>query len=101
MRIDKYLWCVRVFKTRTVATDACKKEEVLLNGQVPKPSQKVSIGDIVKVKKAPIWRTYKVLDVIDKRVGASLVEGNIEDITPEEELSKLQEFIDEKKFYLR
>lgn len=101
MRIDKYLWCVRVFKTRTVATDACKKEEVLLNGQIPKPSQKVSVGDIVKVKKAPIWRTYKIEKVIDKRVGASLVSENVTEITPEEELQKLKEYIDEKKFYLR
>lgn len=101
MRIDKYLWCVRVFKTRTVATDACKKEEILLNDQIPKPSQKVSVGDIIKVKKEPIWRTFKVENIIEKRVGASLVSDNISDITPKEELKKLQEFIDDKNFYLK
>ncbi|WP_281614420.1 S4 domain-containing protein [Flammeovirga sp. SubArs3] len=100
MRVDKYLWCVRIFKTRTIATDACKKEEVILNGSIPKPSQKISAGDIVEVKKAPIWRKFKVLQVIDKRVGASLVAENVEEITSKEELDKLKEYIDEKRFYL-
>ncbi|MBB6459994.1 RNA-binding S4 domain-containing protein [Flammeovirga kamogawensis] len=101
MRIDKYLWCVRVFKTRSLATDACKKEEVLLNGKVPKPSQKVTEGDVIDVRKAPIWRKYKVLNVIDKRVGAPLVEENLEEITTKEELDKLNEYIEEKRFYLK
>ncbi|OHX66363.1 RNA-binding S4 domain-containing protein [Flammeovirga pacifica] len=100
MRIDKYLWCVRIFKTRTVATDACKKEEVLLNGNVPKPSQKIATGDIVEVKKDPIWRKFKVVNLIDKRVGASLVNDNVQEITSKEELSKLKDYIDEKRFYL-
>lgn len=59
------------------------------------------VGDIIKVKKTPIWRTYKALNIIDKRIGAGLVEENLEDITPQEELNKLKEYIDEKKFYLR
>ncbi|AZQ63048.1 hypothetical protein EI427_12620 [Flammeovirga pectinis] len=101
MRIDKYLWCVRVFKTRSLATDACKKEEVLLNGKMPKPSQKVTERDVIDVKKTPIWRKYKVLKVIDKRVGASLVEENLEEITVKEELDKLNEYIEEKRFYLK
>ena len=89
VRIDKYLWAVRVFKTRTQATDACRKGKVTVDQMPAKPSRMVSAGDIIRVKKLPVIYSYRVLDPIEKRVGARLVEEHMEDITPPEELQKL------------
>ena len=88
VRIDKYLWAVRVFKTRTQATEACRKGKVTVDKMPAKPSRMVSAGDVIKVKKMPVVHSYRVLDPIDKRVGAKLVEEHMEDITPPEELHK-------------
>ncbi|MFO7933238.1 MAG: S4 domain-containing protein [Bacteroidales bacterium] len=88
VRIDKYLWAVRVFKTRTQATEACRKGKVTVDKMPAKPSRMVSAGDVIKVKKMPVVHSYRVLDPIDKRVGAKLVEEYMEDITPPEELHK-------------
>jgi len=90
VRIDKYLWAVRVYKTRTQATDACRKGRVSVDKMPAKPSRMVSAGDVIQVKKLPLVHSYRVLAPIEKRVGAKLVEEYMEDITPPEELHKLK-----------
>lgn len=90
MRIDKFLWSVRIFKTRTVASEACKSGRVTMSGQFVKSSRDVKEGDIIEVKKNPIWRKYKVKKLLKSRVGAKLVEEHVEDLTPKEELEKLE-----------
>ncbi len=89
VRIDKYLWSVRIFKTRTLATEACKKGKVTVDEMPAKPSRTVTEGDVIQVRKAPVTYSYKVLDPIEKRVGARIVHNYVEDVTPEEELNKL------------
>ena len=89
-RIDKYLWAVRVFKTRALATEACKKGKVLINDIQVKPSRSVNEGEIIYVKKMPVVYSYKVLDLIQKRVGAKIVDQYVTNITPQEEIDKLQ-----------
>ena len=88
-RIDKYLWAVRIFKTRALASEACKKGRVMISEMSVKPSRTIVPGDIITVRKAPVNYAYKVLDPIQKRVGAKLVDQYMEDITPQEELDKL------------
>lgn len=90
VRIDKYLWAVRLFKTRTLATEACKKGRVTLDDAPVKPSRMVGAGDVIQVKKMPVLYSYRVLDPIEKRVGAKIAPNYVEDITPEEELHKLE-----------
>ena len=90
VRIDKYLWAVRVYKTRTQATDACKKGRVSVDDMPAKPSRMVTTGDVIEVKKMPVLYSYRVLDPIEKRVGAKIVENYVENITPQEELHKLE-----------
>lgn len=90
MRIDKYLWAVRLFKTRSDSATACTKGWILINNQSAKPSKTVKEGDIISVKHQSIYREYKVLNLIKNRVGAKLVPENIEEITPEETLFKLK-----------
>jgi len=90
VRIDKYLWAVRVFKTRTLATEACKKGKVSMDDMPAKPSRTVTTGDVIHVKKLPLVYSYRVIDPIEKRVGAKIVEDYVENITPEEELHKLE-----------
>jgi ribosome-associated heat shock protein Hsp15 len=90
VRIDKYLWAVRIFKTRTMATDACRKGKVTVDEMPAKPSRMVTTGDVIRVRKMPLTYSYRVLDPIDKRVGAKIVDNFVEDVTPEEELQKLE-----------
>ena len=90
VRIDKYLWAIRVYKTRTDATDACKGGKVRLNGYDVKPSKEVRTGDVIVVRKGAVTYTYKVLDIVDRRVGAKLVPDYAENQTPQEELDKLR-----------
>lgn len=85
-RIDKYLWSIRVFKTRSLATSEIKKNKVLINGLTAKPSTSIKINDVVEIKKDGIIYTYKVLDLLEKRVGAKLVPNYALDITSDEEL---------------
>ena len=89
VRIDKYLWAVRVYKTRTLATEACRKGRVSVDDMPAKPSRMVTAGDVIEVKKTPVLYAYRVLDPIEKRVGAKIVEDYVEDVTPAEELQKL------------
>lgn len=90
VRIDKYLWAIRVFKTRTDATDACKGGKIRVNGLDIKPSRGVRVGDVIVARKGPVSYTYKVLKLVDKRHGAKLVPDYAENLTPQEELDKLR-----------
>jgi len=89
VRIDKYLWAVRLYKTRTLATEACKKGKVSVDDMPAKPSRTVSAGDVIEVRKMPVVYSYRVKDPIEKRVGAKIVDQYVEDVTPQEELQKL------------
>ena len=89
VRLDKYLWAVRIYKTRTIATDVCRKGRVTMGDAPVKPSRMVNAGDVIQVRKAPVTYSYRVLDPIEKRVGARIVLNYVEDITPEDELQKL------------
>ena len=71
--VDKWLWCMRVFKTRTIATDACKKGRVSVGGTVVKPSRMVKVGDIIDVKKPPVTYKFRILAIAPNRLGARLV----------------------------
>jgi ribosome-associated heat shock protein Hsp15 len=89
MRIDKYLWAVRLFKTRNEAAEACKGGKIKVNGSDAKASREVKPGDTVTVRRMPVVYTYKVIAVIDKRQPAKNVPLFIENNTPPEELAKL------------
>jgi ribosome-associated heat shock protein Hsp15 len=89
VRIDKYLWAVRVYKTRSLATEACKKGRVTMEDSPVKASRMVSEGDVIEVKKMPVLYSYRVKDPIEKRVGAKIVDQFVDNITPEEEFQKL------------
>ena len=90
VRIDKYLWSIRVFKTRSEATVACNGGKVRLNGSDVKPSKAVKPGDVIVVRKGAVTYTYKVLALIDKRQGPKLVPEYVENQTPQSELDKLR-----------
>lgn len=101
-RIDKWMWAARIFKTRTIAAEACKKGRVAINGTPCKASRTVKPGDVVQVKKSPITYSFKVIQPIEKRVGAKLLSEIMENITPAEqyeilEMSKISGFIDRAK----
>lgn len=98
-RIDKWMWAVRIFKTRTIAAEACKKGRVTINGSQIKPSRMIKIGDVIQVKKPPVTYSFKVLQPIEKRVGAKLVNEVMENVTtPDQyellEMSRISGFID-------
>lgn len=89
VRIDKWLWAVRIYKTRSLATEACRKGHVSIGNIPVKPSRMVHIDEILKVRKSPITRTFRVLQLAEKRMSASLTLSYLEDITPPEELELL------------
>ena len=89
VRIDKYLWSVRIYKTRSDAADACKLNRVLVGGAYCKPSYEVKIGDILSIKKTPVTYTFRVLEFVTSRQGAKNVPQYIENLTPQSELDKL------------
>ena len=92
VRVDKWLWAIRIFKSRTLAADVCKRNQVKVNGTTAKPSTTVEVGDTVEAKKEGFHMTYKVLKLIDKRVGAPIAVTCYDNLTPEEELSKFQDW---------
>lgn len=99
VRIDKWLWAVRLFKTRTLAVEACKKGRIMIQGTNIKPSRMIRVGDVIQIKRPPITYSFKVLDLSEKRMGAKLVPEFMEDATPQSEydileLSKVSGFID-------
>lgn len=90
MRIDKFLWCIRKFKTRSKATEGVNKGHVKLNDREVKPAVVVKVGDVIHYKEAPIWRLYEILEIPKSRVGAKLVEGLVKECTSWAELEKLE-----------
>lgn len=90
LRIDKWLWAVRIFKTRSQAAEACKKGRVLIDDVQVKPSRILKIDEIVFVKRPPVTYQYKVLGLLGKRQSASIAADYVEDITPEDEKVKLE-----------
>jgi ribosome-associated heat shock protein Hsp15 len=89
-RIDKWLWAVRLFKTRTQAAEACKKGRIMLSGTSVKPSRMVKVGDTVQVRKPPVIYSFKVLQSIEKRVGAKLVAESMLNVTAPDQLALLE-----------
>lgn len=101
-RVDKWLWAMRVFKTRSIATEACKKGRVLMGGNPVKPSRVIKVGDVVDVKKPPVTYTFKVLRLANNRLGAKLVPEYLENLTPPAqyeilEMAKISGFVDRRK----
>ena len=101
-RLDKWLWAARIFKTRTIAAAACKKGQVSMKGAQLKPSRVIRVGDIIDVRKPPITYSFRVLQAIEKRVGAKLVPEVMENVTtPEQyellEMAKISGFIGRAK----
>ncbi len=90
MRLDKFLWCVRLFKTRSLATDALRREQVMLNGRVVKPSTEVKVGDSFAVRTPPIWRSWEIIAMPSSRVGPKMVQDLIAERTSYEDLEKLE-----------
>ncbi len=102
VRIDKWLWAVRIFKTRTIAADSCKKGRVIIQDVTVKPSRMIRIGEIIQVRKPPVTFSFKVLDLSDKRMGAKLVPQFMENVTPPDqyeilELNKINGFVDRQR----
>ncbi len=102
VRIDKWLWAVRVFKTRTIATEACKKGRVSVGDTVIKPSRMIHVGDIIKVRKPPVTYSFEVLALTENRLGAKLVPDYMRNVTPQSELQlldivKISGFVDRRK----
>mgnify|MGYP002625939604 CR=1 FL=1 len=89
-RIDKWLWAARIFKTRSLAAEACKKGHVTLGGAQLKPSRTIKAGDVVSVRKSPITYSFKVLQPIEQRVGAKLLPDILENVTAPEQLELLE-----------
>jgi len=90
MRVDKYLWCVRNYKTRNMVTEACKKNHITVNGQVAKASREVFPSDTITFRKDQIIYTITVLDIPQNRVGAKLVDIYRKDETPQEAFAHLE-----------
>ncbi len=88
-RLDKFLWSVRIYKTRSDAAEACKSGKIKINGVQAKPSREVKSGEVLEVRKLNIFYKYEIIEQIERRQPAKLVDGFIKDITPEEELAKL------------
>lgn len=106
VRIDKWLWAMRIFKTRTIATDACKKGRVTIgnveSGIIAKPSRMIKIDDIINVRKSPITYSFRVKALTENRLGAKLVPEYMDNITPQAqydllEVVKISGFIDRRK----
>lgn len=99
MRIDKYLWCIRLFKTRNIATNACKKGQVKINDANLKPSREIYGGEIIIVRKNQINYKIKVIDIPQSRVGAKLVDLYRKDLTPKEEFERTELLKYSKDYY--
>ncbi len=102
IRIDKWLWAVRLFKTRTLAAEACKKGKVIIENLPAKASRNIKIGEIIQIKKTPVIYSFKVIAFPSSRLGAKLVSEYMENVTsPDQyeilELSKTSGFIDREK----
>lgn len=99
MRIDKYLWCIRMFKTRNIATEACKKGQVKIEGNNMKPSKEIYRNEVISVRKNQMNFLIEVIDIPESRVGAKLVSLYRKDITPKEEFEKFELLKYSKDYY--
>ena len=90
VRIDKWMWATRIFKTRTVAADACKKNRIAIGGVSIKPSRMIKVGDIIEIRKPPITFSFRVLALTEHRMGAKLVPDYLENITSPEQYEVLE-----------
>ena len=99
VRIDKYLWAIRVFKTRGDATDACKGNKVRVGGSPAKPSKEVKPGEVIEIQKGTVRYSYRVIRLLENRVGAQLVPDYAENLTPQSELDKLRASVE--TFFIR
>tara|TARA_R110002073_G_scaffold128999_3_gene275046 strand:- start:1511 stop:1885 length:375 start_codon:yes stop_codon:yes gene_type:complete len=99
MRIDKYLWCIRIFKTRNIATEACKKGHVKIDSSNVKPSKEVYGNELITVRKNQMNFQIEVIDIPESRVGAKLVQLYRKDVTPKEEYEKLDLLKYSKDYY--
>lgn len=99
MRIDKYLWCIRFYKTRNIATEACKKGHVKINGERIKPSKMIFNGEKLNIRKNQINYEILVLDIPANRVGAKLVDLYRKDLTPKEAFEKMELLKYSKEYY--
>jgi ribosome-associated heat shock protein Hsp15 len=100
VRIDKWLWAVRIFKSRNLATDFCKRGRVLIDGEPVKASRLVRTGDKIEIRRPPMTLTYLVTGLIEKRGSATIAAENVTNLTPPEELEK-NKLIHESAFYSR
>ncbi len=99
VRVDKFMWCVRLAKTRSVATELIKKGKVKINQDTIKPSREVKVGDVISLTKHNAEFSFKILSLLEKRVGARLVEEFILDITPAGEIEKFKIYQESQKVY--
>jgi ribosome-associated heat shock protein Hsp15 len=99
VRLDRFLWASRFYKTRSLSTDACKRNWISVNDLTAKPSKEVRIGDIIKIKKSSHYRSIKIIVLLNKRVGASKVVDYIEDVTSPEEIEKEREHNQNRKLF--
>ncbi len=90
IRVDKWLWTMRLFKTRSLAAEACKKGRVFINGVALKPSHLVRVGDVIQVKRPPVIFSYKIIDITNNRVGPKLVENFMTQVTSRDQLELLE-----------
>ena len=102
VRIDKWMWATRIFKTRTIAAEACKKNRVMIQGVNVKASRMIKVGDIIQVRKPPISYSFKVLEVTERRMGAKMVPQYLENVTTADqyeilELNRISGFVDRAK----
>ena len=102
VRIDKWMWATRIFKTRTIAVEACKKGRISINNVTVKPSRMIKVGDIIQVRKPPVTYSFKVLALTASRMGAKLVAGYLENVTtPDQyeilEMNKISGFVDRSR----
>ncbi|HOI27716.1 MAG TPA: RNA-binding S4 domain-containing protein [Paludibacteraceae bacterium] len=90
VRIDKWMWAVRLFKTRSMAADACKKGKIQISGSAAKPSRSVKVGDIIQIKRPPVLFSFKVLALSENRMGAKLVPEFMENVTTPDQLELME-----------
>ena len=92
IRVDKWLWAVRIYKSRSLATEACKSGHIILDEKTLKPSTLVQEGDVLHIKKDGFNLQYRIISLIEKRVGAPIADTCKEDLTPEDELNKYKDW---------
>ncbi len=102
VRIDKWIWAMRLFKTRTIASEACKKGRIMIGNNPVKPSHCIKVGDVVQVRKPPVTYSFKVLQLTENRLGAKLVPLYMENVTPDDqyeilEMSRISSFANREK----